>query len=71
MDENEIIESSLLYSRPKSVGAFVATIIVLVILCLGAMYVFVNKRAERQQAQQTSHIISGTTTIDLGTTTIQ
>jgi hypothetical protein len=71
MDENEIIESSLLHSRPKPIGAFVATIIVLVILCLGAMYVFVTKRTQRLQIQQTSHIISGTTTIDLGTTTIQ
>lgn len=66
MEEVEYIE----IKKSEPAGPLVGVIIVLLILCIGALYVFMTKRQERQKVNRTPNVITSTTTIDLGTTTI-
>lgn len=52
-------------------GPLISVIVIMLMLCGGAGYVFISKRFERTRLLATPSVLYSTTTIDLGTTTIQ
>ena len=53
-----------------AVGPQIGIIVILFVLCVGAGYIVVSKQLQRSHMPH-SQIVTSTTTIDLGTTTIQ
>ena len=56
--------------KNTAIGPQISIIVILFILCIGAGYIVVSKQLQRSHISH-SRIVTSTTTIDLGTTTIQ